>query len=53
MEPKLANCKNEKINHSNIYLVLIYSGARNVFRKTMQNLFLKFVTMKFQHSIGV
>ena len=42
---KTTNCKDEKINHSDIYLVLIYSGAINVFRKLMQLMFFKEISI--------
>ena len=42
---KTTNCKAEKINHSDIYLVLIYSGAINVFRKLMQLMFFKEISI--------
>ena len=45
MGPKMTNCKDEKINHSDIYLVLIYSGAINVFRKPMQLMFFKEISI--------
>ena len=34
------NCKDETINHPNIYY-FVYSGARKVFHKIMQHIFFK------------
>ena len=41
MEPKITNCKDETVNHANIYLLLSYFGARKVFRRIMEHMFIK------------